>query len=123
MNAHRNIFPVKTTLFVVLFLLWISNTCVLGKNPAAMKNLYSPVELAGVANVLTHDLCTNAIEILAGVPYYGSTANATGEMTSNCSSYDDLDVWHVFTPSQSGIAMNSLMGSSFDTTLAIYNQC
>jgi hypothetical protein len=71
----------------------------------------------------TNDDCNNAIAITADVPWYGSTEGATGNTTSGCSDSDTLDVWHVFTPAQSGPYSISLMGSSFDTTLAIYDQC
>lgn len=123
MNAQRNVIRTKTILFLISLLLFISNTCVLGKSPAEIKNFYAPVEIAGDANVPVNDLCAYAIEVQAGVPYSGSTIHATGDRTSSCGSSDNLDVWYLFIPTQSGMASFSLSGSNFDTTLAIYEQC
>ena len=102
MNTHRNFFLTNISLIIVT-LLFCTNIC-LGSLP-------------------DNDQCSNAIEVQAGVTYNGSTANATGDDTSGCSSSDDLDVWHIFTPTQTAPAVFSLAGSTFDTTLAIYNQC
>ncbi len=73
--------------------------------------------------VQEHDECENAIEVEVGVPYTGSTSGATGTMTSSCGSNDTLDVWHSFTPDFDYDYTISLCGSSFDTTLAIYDSC
>lgn len=70
-----------------------------------------------------NDDCANASEILLDDPYYGTTNSATGTATSGCSNNDQLDVWHTFTPQHTGYHTISLCGSSFDTTLAVYNNC
>ena len=114
MNAHRKVFLAKMILIAVMLTLLISNTPVTAKEP---------VSLESDTNAPSNDDCTNAIEVHAGVPYQGSTEGATGTDTSSCSGSDDKDVWHIFTPTQSGLVVISLMGSSFDTTLAIYDQC
>ena len=87
------------------------------------KSISETIVFDDEANPPENDLCTNAIEVQAGFPFYGSTIGATGDDTFSCSDYDYKDVWHVFTPTQSGTVTISLMRSSFDTTLAIYDTC
>ncbi len=70
-----------------------------------------------------NDFCVDAIEVEVGIPYYGSTINATGDSESSCSESDDRDVWHIFTPTQSEMVSISLLGSDYDTTLAVYDEC
>ncbi len=88
-----------------------------------VKSIPEQIVFDNDANAPEHDLCTNAIEVQVGFIYLGSTIGATGEITLSCSDYDYKDVWHVFTPTQSGTVTFSLMRSSFDTTLAIYDTC
>ncbi len=70
-----------------------------------------------------NDLCPNATEVYLDTSYYGTTVGATGTAVSGCSINDRLDVWHSFVPSQTGYHTVSLCGSSFDTTLAVYDGC
>ncbi|MCK5174442.1 MAG: trypsin-like peptidase domain-containing protein, partial [Planctomycetes bacterium] len=70
-----------------------------------------------------NDECSNSIEVFLDAPWYGTTVEATGISSSSCSVNDYLDVWHHFTPSQSGYHTVSLCGSSFNTTLAVYDSC
>jgi hypothetical protein len=70
-----------------------------------------------------NDKCTDAIEVFLDTLYYGTTAGAKGTGTSNCSGTDRLDVWHYFVPLQTGYHTVSLCGSSFNTTVAIYDGC
>lgn len=72
--------------------------------------------------VLGND-CSEAIDLVEDVVYQGSTTNATGSMASSCSSNDTADVWHSYTASGNGEATFSLCGSSFDTTLSIFDGC
>jgi len=136
MNTHRSVFLTKIILVIVTLLLF-TNICLGGKSPvgiskdgklpdkseAGFSSLSSPVSLENGSDAPENDLCADAIEVQAGIAYNGSTANATGNSTSNCSSSDDLDVWHIFTPTQTSPAVFSLAGSSFDTTLAVYDRC
>jgi len=69
------------------------------------------------------DLCLDAILVSESTPYVGNTSGATGSSVSSCSFNDTKDVWHSFTPSQSGNYTISLCGSSFDTTLSVYDEC
>ncbi len=72
---------------------------------------------------LTHDECENAIAVEADEPYNGSTTRATGTDTSSCSYNDTNDVWHSFTPRFNYEYTISLCGSTFDTTLAVFDDC
>jgi len=69
------------------------------------------------------DLCQNAIPLTESISYNGNSTGATGSSVSSCSINDTKDVWHSFIPSQSGNYTISLCGSSFDTTLSVYNAC
>ena len=70
-----------------------------------------------------NDLCQNAIAISESIPYIGDSQNATGTSASSCSFNDTADVWHSLVPSENGNYTISLCGSSFDTTLSIYDAC
>lgn len=71
----------------------------------------------------THDECANAIAVEVNEPYNGSTRAATGTDTSSCSYNDTNDVWHSFTPRFNYEYTISLCGSTFDTTLAVFDDC
>jgi hypothetical protein len=79
--------------------------------------------LSQVYAVPLGDLCQNAILLSESTPYFGDTSGATGTSTSSCSYNDTKDVWHSFTPSQNGNYTISMCGSSFDTTLSVYDAC
>lgn len=70
-----------------------------------------------------NDDCVDAIPVVEGVPYDGSTVGATGVDESSCGDNDTADVWHSFTPTTTGIFSISLCDSAFDTTLAVYDEC
>ena len=70
-----------------------------------------------------NDECANAIPVLEGVPYEGSTHLATGIDESVCGDNDITDVWHSYTPTSTGLVTISLCGSEFDTTLAVFDGC
>ena len=70
-----------------------------------------------------HDACESAIPVEQDRIYEGSSLYATGSEVSGCSSEDTADVWHRFIPKINGEYTISLMGSSFDTTLAVYEGC
>jgi len=76
-------------------------------------------ETSGPAN----DDCNDAIVVTEGVPYYGSTVGATEDWQSSCSYNDTADVWHSYTPNSPGLVTISLGGSTFDTTLAVFDPC
>jgi hypothetical protein len=70
-----------------------------------------------------NDECINAIEVAESVPYNGTTLRAGGTSESSCSSGDTNDVWHTFTPTSTGYFSISLCGSTFDTTLVVFDGC
>jgi subtilisin-like proprotein convertase family protein len=70
-----------------------------------------------------NDDCADAIAVADGVPYAGSTVGATQDGSSSCGFNDTLDVWHSYTAPVTGTAIISLAGSTFDTTLALFDGC
>ena len=71
----------------------------------------------------SNDDCAAAISVTEDVPYDGTTVSATGSTESSCSYNDTLDVWNSFTPTSSGLYTISTAGSSFDTTLSVFDGC
>lgn len=69
------------------------------------------------------DFCNEPIQLIEGKVHNGNTSDATGSDISSCASSDHADLWHAYTPSNSGTATISLCGSEFDTTLAVFNSC
>ncbi len=84
----------------------------------ALAQLFS---IAAYAN--PGDACDDPIPIFLGQEYQGSTEGATGTDVSSCGNDDAYDVWHSFTPEFSDEYTVSLCGSSFDTTLAVFDAC
>jgi len=85
---------------------------------------------------LANDVCGDAIDITdtiidggthTGI-YLGTSSGATGIKMCNCGEgtdtlWDYNDVWHSYTPPSDEVVDISLCGSSFDTTLAVYDSC
>jgi len=72
----------------------------------------------------SNDECIDAIAVIAGQQYTGSSEWATGELISGCASNDPKDVWFSYTPlNDNQTTVISLCGSDFDTTLAVYEGC
>lgn len=70
-----------------------------------------------------NDDCAAAIPVTDGVVYSASTVGATGIDESSCADNDPLDVWHSYIPTSSALVTISLAGSSFDTTLDVFDAC
>ena len=70
-----------------------------------------------------NDECSNAICVEDGVAVNGTTTDATGTDITSCTSGDAADVWYSYTPSTSETVVVSLCGSSYDTALAIFDDC
>ncbi len=70
-----------------------------------------------------HDDCGGCLPVTTGVPFNGSTADATGTDVTSCTVTDTADVWHCWTADCTGEATFSLCGSTFDTSLAVYDNC
>lgn len=67
--------------------------------------------------------CADCIRVLTGVPYQGRTRGATGTDISSCGTNDTLDAWNCWTADCTGQVSITTCGSSFDTTLAVYDAC
>lgn len=70
-----------------------------------------------------NDACTAAEEVFSGVPVSRTNAGSTGSDISSCGFEDAKDVWHKWRADCTGPATFTLCGSSFDTTLAVYDSC
>jgi len=70
-----------------------------------------------------NDACTDCARVLTGEPYHGRTRAATGTDVSSCGVNDTLDVWNCWTADCTGQVSITTCGSSFDTTLAVYDAC
>ncbi len=70
-----------------------------------------------------NDACADAVTLQNGVSYQGTTVGATGDYETWCSYYDMLDVWHVFTATQTGPVTISAQSAEFDATLSVFDQC
>jgi len=70
-----------------------------------------------------NDECSGAKVISNGVEYEGLTDFATGSGASDCSYGNYNDVWFKYTAAESGNATISTQGSSYDTTLTVYDGC
>jgi hypothetical protein len=70
-----------------------------------------------------HDKCADSISVYKDVPFSGSSFGATGSDITSCAAGDSLDVWHNYTPNVSEKVIISTGGSTFDTTLAMFDAC
>jgi len=70
-----------------------------------------------------NDACTDCARVLTGVTYHGRTRAATGTDISSCGDNDTLDAWNCWTADCTGRVSITTCGSSFDTTLAVYDAC
>jgi beta propeller repeat protein len=83
----------------------------------------SPVEDKGIwgFHLNSPDERLWPIEVNSTSLYHGSNAGITGMDVTSCGYNDFKDVWHLFIPTMSGDYTISLCGSSFDTTLAVFD--
>jgi hypothetical protein len=88
----------------------------------------------GIALTLTIGACAkmffvyggvddDAIVVNIGEEYFGSTVGATCTDESRCGYDDKYAVWHSYTPQSNQTVTISLCGSTFDTTLAVFDAC
>lgn len=68
-----------------------------------------------------HDEADAAVIVQENEPYHGTSLGATGDLESEIDWLDTHDVWHLYSPSATGLAHFSLEGSDFDTSLAVYD--
>jgi len=71
--------------------------------------------------VLAHDEPNAPAVLEESVPFRSTTAGATGQYETRCGFQDVLDVWHVYTPTQGGLATVRVESLEFDTTLAVFD--
>ncbi|HLP84560.1 MAG TPA: hypothetical protein VK157_09435 [Phycisphaerales bacterium] len=78
----------------------------------------------GVAPPPANDLCTNAIAFTGSTasPITFDTTLAESEGTNPCGG-SGPDIYYAYTASATGTALVSLCGSSFDSTLQVYDGC
>ena len=70
------------------------------------------------------DDCAAAIIVCPEYTYYGSTAGATCDGASQCTTSDNTpDVWYYYEPFGSGILTISLCGSFYDTVVSVHTGC
>ncbi len=70
----------------------------------------------------SNDDCANPITVFTNTPFNGNTAGATGVNDSSCGgSGDTADVWHTWIADCTGTITVSLCGSTFDTTLSVFD--
>jgi V8-like Glu-specific endopeptidase len=53
--------------------------------------------------------------------FHGTSLGATGELEGETGWLDTHDVWHLYYPDETGLALFSLEGSNFDTSLTVYD--
>lgn len=75
----------------------------------------------GPWDVGLHDDPNYPVVVTDGVPYSGTTRDATGQGESRCGYRDALDVWHSYTPVQTALTTLRARSDDFDTTLAVYD--
>ena len=63
----------------------------------------------------------DAIVVNGGEEYSGSTGEAIGTSESSCGYNDTIGVWYSFTPTSTEAYKISLCGSTFDTTLSVFD--
>lgn len=70
-------------------------------------------------DALIHDALDQPITMEEGVAFQSTTVGATGQYETRCGYHDVLDVWHAYTPTQTGLVSVRVESFDFDTTLAV----
>jgi len=69
------------------------------------------------------DVCQDCIPVGNGT-FFGTTADNTGGADpTSCAFNDTIDEWYCYTSTCTDIATASLCGSSYDTTIAVFDAC
>lgn len=76
-----------------------------------------------VSGTPPNDDCASPLPLVLDTPILGSTSGAAGTDITPCAANDTLDVWYQFIPPVAGEYFFSTCGSSFDTTLALFDAC
>jgi len=80
-------------------------------------------EIAPNVTAPQNDMCAAASPVSEGSTSFDNTGATNDGPSASCQSKFDCDIWYCYTPASSGLVTVSLCGSSFDTTLAIYDSC
>jgi beta propeller repeat protein len=106
-----------------IILAWLSTTSTDGNFVVWRYESEAGPEFSGVwvLHLDSPDEYSWSIEVNKAVPYYGSNTGMTGMAITSCGYNDTKDIWHSFTPTSSGDYTVSTCGSSFDTTLAVFD--
>ena len=75
---------------------------------------------------ILNDECSEAIQIVPGVEYFGTTTGATGTDESSCNYNDIYDLWYKVTPQESGIYKVNVEDAGPDVInpcVSIYDSC
>jgi hypothetical protein len=72
----------------------------------------------------SNDTCANAVAVVNGGTYSGSTASATIDGSASCgSSSATRDVWYKYTAPAAGTLRVDSCGSSYDTVVSLHSAC
>ena len=82
-----------------------------------------PVLKGGKIFKVVNDECVDAAEVFDDVVYAGDSTGALGEDLTGCGYNDWVDVWHEYRPTAGGEVTVDTNGSSFDTTVSVFNAC
>ncbi|MBY0307340.1 MAG: hypothetical protein K2Q09_01225, partial [Phycisphaerales bacterium] len=95
-----------------------------GTNPS---NTYTMATL--VAMVPANDACANAVTVLSGNTYAGTTVNATNDGVSSCATGGGAattrpDVWYKFTALAAGtLTLDTCLSTPTDTVVSLHSGC
>ncbi len=73
-----------------------------------------------------NDECADAVRIVPGVEYFGTTTTATGTDITSCNNNDTYDVWYKFTPDEDGIYevyARNFGPEDFYPCIALFDSC
>jgi len=73
-----------------------------------------------LSSVPPNDECNNCIPIGEGT-FNGNNLGATGGDITTCATNDTRDVWYCYTATQTGVARASTCGSTFNTSVAVFD--
>lgn len=88
------------------------------------RNTYSMTLSTGGGGGGSNDTCANAVAVVNGGTYSGSTAAATRDGSASCgSSSTTRDVWYKYTAPAAGTLRVDSCGSAYDTVVSLHSAC
>jgi len=76
-----------------------------------------------VPSPVPNDDCSGAIDLTDCTAFSGTLDGARGSTPSSCGAFDFNDVWFRYTAAEDGDILVSTCGSTFDTTLEVFDAC